>query len=66
MWDPTQPTCLEVDALGYTMGGVLLQCLPPPLDMSVTVKGHKSGNFNHNFYYFSMASKTLALGLYKV
>ena len=43
-----------------------IQCPPPPLDMSVTVKGHKFGNFNYNFYSFSMASKTLSIGLYKV
>ena len=43
-----------------------LQCPPPPLDTSVTVKGLKSGNFNNNSYYFDMALKTLAIGLYEV
>jgi hypothetical protein len=42
------------------------QCPPPLLDRSITVKGLKSGNFNSNFYSFAMASKTLAIGLYKV
>ena len=45
-------------------GGI--QCLPPPLDTSVIVKGHKSGNFNRNFYSFAMTSKTLVIGLYEV
>jgi hypothetical protein len=40
--------------------------MPPPLDRSVTVKGLKSGNFNSNFYSFSMASETLGIGLYEV
>jgi hypothetical protein len=43
-----------------------VQCPPPPLDRSITVKGLKSGNFNSNFYSFAMASKTLAIGLYEV
>jgi hypothetical protein len=34
--------------------------------MLVTVKGLKSGNFNSNFYSFSMASKRLAIGLYEM
>src|SRR5882762_1656073 len=43
-----------------------LQCPPPPLDRSVTVKGLKSGNFNSNFYSFVMASETLGIGLRRV
>ena len=43
-----------------------VQCPPPPLDTSITVKGLKSGNFNSNSYYFDMGLKTLAIGLYEV
>jgi len=40
-----------------------LQCPPPPLDMSVTVKGITFGNFNSNFYSFAMTSETAGIGL---
>jgi len=45
---------------------ITLQCPPPPLDRSITIKCLKSGNFNSNFYSFTMDSKILAIGLYRV
>jgi hypothetical protein len=40
-----------------------IQCPPPPLDMSVTVKGITFGNFNSNFLSFAMTSETAWIGL---
>ena len=43
-----------------------LQCPPPPLDVSVTVKGLKSGNFNSNFYFFWYGLRNAWIRLYEV
>ena len=49
MWDPNQPTHIEVDTPGFAMGGVLLQQLDNDLWHPIAYRSESMADAEHNY-----------------
>jgi hypothetical protein len=49
MWDPNHPTCLEVDASGYAIGGVLFQRLDDNLWHPIAYRSESMADAERNY-----------------